>query len=192
MGEDQPLPGISTFQTTFFVVLQESGRVWSSTTPAAAPPRNAGQRASVFPAAGNRSNRLTTNVGYMNSALLTTTPLPCPTLRSAPPGGSLSPELHKWAPSSHCGFDIHRNSNPNGHSRHEAAPRRGVHRAGPRPGLTPAPGSPRSRSEFAPGRAHALLGAQRGGGNGGNRFPVRKKHSQSPHLLPVPGRPEPM
>src|SRR5947209_4862235 len=42
MGDDQPLPGMGVFQATFLVVLQVSGRLAPSPTPAACLPRNCG------------------------------------------------------------------------------------------------------------------------------------------------------
>src|SRR6185436_20498578 len=42
-GDDHPLPGIATFQRTFFVSLHVSGSPCSSDTPCPVGPRNCGQ-----------------------------------------------------------------------------------------------------------------------------------------------------
>src|SRR6266478_2369728 len=46
-GDDQPLPGISTFQTTLRVALQVSGSPGSSATPVDCGPRNCGQESAA-------------------------------------------------------------------------------------------------------------------------------------------------
>src|SRR5437870_6913792 len=43
VGELQPVPGISVFQATFWLVLQVSGRLGSSATPSEPGPRNCAQ-----------------------------------------------------------------------------------------------------------------------------------------------------
>src|SRR5262245_47407851 len=43
IGDDQPQPGKSVFQTTFSVVLQDSGSVVPSPRPSTCAPRNCGQ-----------------------------------------------------------------------------------------------------------------------------------------------------
>src|SRR5260370_40934648 len=46
-GDDQPLPGISVFQTTLRVALQVSGSAGSSATPVDCGPRNCGQESAA-------------------------------------------------------------------------------------------------------------------------------------------------
>src|SRR5206468_3727477 len=46
-GDDQPRPGTSTFQTTFWSGPQVSGSVAASATPACSPPRKDGQSVSA-------------------------------------------------------------------------------------------------------------------------------------------------
>src|SRR5216684_472239 len=46
-GDDQPLPGISAFQTTLRVALQVSGSPGSSATPVDCGPRNCGQESAA-------------------------------------------------------------------------------------------------------------------------------------------------
>src|SRR5688572_28128858 len=55
IGELQPRPGTSTFQTTFWVSLQESGRPGSSATTPAFGPRNCGHWSAAEIVASARS-----------------------------------------------------------------------------------------------------------------------------------------
>src|SRR5262249_38714332 len=56
-GADQPRPGTSAFQTTFFVAPHSSGSVLPSATPALLPPRNWVQLSSAAAPAASASVR---------------------------------------------------------------------------------------------------------------------------------------
>ncbi len=56
-GSTSPLPGIATFQRTFFVSLHSSGGVACGATPVMSGPRHCGQKLSALPAAALRARR---------------------------------------------------------------------------------------------------------------------------------------
>src|SRR4051812_6385486 len=61
-GDDQPLPGISCFHVTFFVVSHSTGNLPDGTTPCPVGPRNSGQ-SSPRAAAQRRAATTTARAG---------------------------------------------------------------------------------------------------------------------------------
>src|SRR5947209_7599229 len=110
MGEDQPLPGIAVFQTTFLVVLQVCGSPFPSATPACWP-RNCGQWSAAVRKAdcGTASRSPRTKRVRMRSSV------PCHSLHEYP-----SPESHKSARYSHRGHGIRQGGNRDAHNKHAA------------------------------------------------------------------------
>src|SRR5205823_8300830 len=66
-GDDQPRPGISVRQATFFVVLHESGSFLPSATGPAEPPRNCGQLSSARTTGAQNNSPSTLNLRRMQT-----------------------------------------------------------------------------------------------------------------------------